>query len=85
MYLGPIPRELSDLTFFEEQIIARAPAKSCIVHLKEVKESDSKRTNTSKPSNNLQRSFKGHIIIYPVRDRARTITQSNNWAKRPLC
>ncbi|KAH9851807.1 hypothetical protein C2E23DRAFT_732212, partial [Lenzites betulinus] len=71
-YLGPVPTELKDLTFLEEQIVARARAKSFIVHLKEDKYKKNKNKNGSEDESstrrpNEQRGFKGHIIIHPQR------------------
>ncbi|KAJ3009702.1 hypothetical protein NUW54_g2705 [Trametes sanguinea] len=69
-FLGAVPPELKELTFIEEQIVARARGKACIVHLKETsqldeQDNDEDRNHTRRP--NLQRGLKGHIIIHPQR------------------
>ncbi|KAH9852985.1 hypothetical protein C2E23DRAFT_918336, partial [Lenzites betulinus] len=69
-YLGPVPPELQELTFVEEQIIARARAKSYIVHLKEDRFDKNDQDGEDDPTGqrpNQQRGFKGHIIIHPQR------------------
>ena len=57
LYVGPVPKELSDLTMVEESLIARARAKSWIVKLQETENGQSLPTS--------QRALKGHTIIYP--------------------
>lgn len=57
LYVGPVPKELKELTMVEESMIARARSKSWIVKLQE-RDSDT-------PSPTSQRGFKGHTIIYP--------------------
>ena len=61
-FIGPVPRELQELTFIEEAIIARSRAKSWIVHLREDKDTDDTAVRA-----NTQRGFKGHVIVYPQR------------------
>ncbi|KAH9855238.1 hypothetical protein C2E23DRAFT_724926, partial [Lenzites betulinus] len=62
LYRGPVPSELRDLTFIEEQIIARCRSKCCIVHLRTDSEDEDAPVLPS-----TQRGFKGHIIIHPQR------------------
>lgn len=54
-YLGPVPKELKDLTVIEEAMIAHCRAKCWIVQLKE--------ENKSVDTPDSQRGVKGHIII----------------------
>ena len=57
LYVGPIPKELSELTMVEESLIVHARAKSWIVKLHE--------TESGKTLPTAQRTLKGHTIIYP--------------------
>lgn len=56
LYVGPVPKELSDLTMVEESLIAHARAKSWIVKLQETENGQSLPMS--------QRALKGHTIIY---------------------
>ncbi|KAJ7922636.1 hypothetical protein B0H13DRAFT_1865650 [Mycena leptocephala] len=55
-FLGPVPPELQDLTVVEQAMIARCRSKCWIIQLRE--DDDSGLPN-------IQRGFKGHIIVYP--------------------
>ncbi|KAI9059154.1 hypothetical protein FKP32DRAFT_1580418, partial [Trametes sanguinea] len=61
-YIGEVPRQLSDLTFIEEQIIALSRAKTCVVHLRP---DGDKKDGPVLPS--YQRGIKGHVIVHPQR------------------
>lgn len=56
MFIGPVPKELSELTIMEECMLTLRRAKVFILHLNDVHE---------KKSAKYQRGLKGHIIIHP--------------------
>ncbi|KAF8951320.1 hypothetical protein BDZ97DRAFT_1616973, partial [Flammula alnicola] len=78
-YLGPIPKELKELTVVEEAMIAKCRSKCWIIQLKESNE------NIVLP--NVQRGVKGHIIVYPQKtsDIARVLPPSLDDMLTPIC
>jgi hypothetical protein len=59
MFLGAVPDVLKNLTPIEESMIALCQAKSWIVQLKKIGDTD------DLVAPNLQRGLQGHVIIYP--------------------
>jgi hypothetical protein len=82
-YLGPGPKELSDLTVVEEAMIARCQSKCWVIQLKE---EDPNNENTVLPPN-VQCGVKGHIIIYPQQpsEIAHLLPPNINDVLIPIC
>ncbi|KAJ7821651.1 hypothetical protein B0H13DRAFT_2681979 [Mycena leptocephala] len=77
-YLGPVPPELKDLSVVEETIIARCRSKCWIIQMRELDDREFP---------NVQRGFKGHIIVYPQRPSAiaATLPPSIEEISTPIC
>jgi hypothetical protein len=77
-YLGPVPPELKDLSVVEEAMISRCRAKCWIIQMRELDDREFP---------NMQRGFKGHIIVYPQRPSAvaTTLPPSIEEITTPIC
>ncbi|KAJ7433065.1 hypothetical protein B0H11DRAFT_2165060 [Mycena galericulata] len=78
-FLGNVPPELSDLSVVEEAMIARCRSKCWIIQMRELDESSE--------FPNVQRGFKGHIIVYPQQPSAiaATLPPSIEEITTPIC
>ncbi|KAJ6530741.1 hypothetical protein B0H19DRAFT_967449, partial [Mycena capillaripes] len=76
-YLGPVPRELKDLTVVEEAMIALCRAKCWIIQLRD---EDPHMPTT-------QRGVRGHIIVYPQNPSAvaTSLPPSIDDVTTPIC
>ncbi|KAJ3530439.1 hypothetical protein NMY22_g8569 [Coprinellus aureogranulatus] len=63
-YIGPIPDELSQLSYVEEQMIARCRAKVSVIKMYNKDKLDSVQTEPAW-SPVIQRGLKGNIIVFP--------------------